>query len=570
MFYFHLVLEQGTVFTHFFYIPIILASLWWKRKGLVVAIFLAAILIVSHIFIRLDMETTNDYLRALMFIVIAFVVATLSEQIAKANRATKIAHAELNQIFNTAADAMRVIDKDFNMLRINQTFLTLSGMSKDEASGKKCYEVLSNNLCHTPDCPLTRILGGEEHVECEVEIECTDGIKIPCILTVNPFKGVGGELIGIIEDFKDITERKQAEEVLRRASTYNRSLIEASLDPLVTIDPEGKITDVNTDTEVITGCSREELIGTDFSDYFTEPEKARAGYQQVFQEGVVQDYALEIRHRDGHVTPVLYNASVYRDEAGNVIGVFAAARDITERRQAEEELARSNAELQSANKELETFSYSVSHDLRAPLRSVDGFSQILLEDYSDALDEQGKHYLQRARASTQKMGQLIDDILNLSRIGRQPMKKKKINMVSITREVYNSLEDEWKGRKVDFNVHKCPPAAADLNLIQIVFMNLLSNALKFARKREEAKIEVGSETKDEQTVFFVKDNGVGFDMKYADKLFTPFQRLHRVEEYEGTGIGLAIVQRIIHRHGGRIWVESKVGKGTTFYFTLTA
>jgi len=442
MYYFHLVIERGTVFTHFFYIPIILASLWWKRKGLVVAIFLAAILIASHIFIRLGVETVNDYLRAFMFIVVAFVVATLSGQIAKAEKA------------------------------------------------------------------------------------------------------------------------------LHRASAYNRSLIEASLDPLVTIDPEGKITDVNTATEVITGCSREELIGTDFSDYFTDPEKARAGYQQVFQEGVVQDYALEIRSRDGDITPVLYNASVYRDEAGNVIGVFAAARDITERRQAEQELARSNAELQSANKELETFSYSVSHDLRAPLRSVDGFSQILLEDYSDALDEQGKHYLQRARASTQKMGQLIDDILNLSRIGRQAMKKKKINMVSIARETYNSLEDEWKGRKVDFNVHKCPPAAADLNLIKIVFMNLLSNALKFTGNRKEAKIEVGSETKDEQTVFFVKDNGVGFDMKYADKLFAPFQRLHRPEEYEGTGIGLANVQRIIHRHGGRIWVESKVGKGTTFYFTV--
>jgi signal transduction histidine kinase/ABC-type amino acid transport substrate-binding protein len=233
-----------------------------------------------------------------------------------------------------------------------------------------------------------------------------------------------------------------------------------------------------------------------------------------------------------------------------------------------ENLKTTTHHLANANKELEAFSYSVSHDLRAPLRSVDGFSQILLEDYSDTLDEKGKHYLERARAGTQKMGQLIDDILNLSRIGRQPMEMKKINMKSIAREVYNSLEDEWKGRKVDFNVHKCPPADADLNLIKIVFMNLLSNALKFTGNRKEAKIEVGSETKDEQTVFFVKDNGAGFDMKYADKLFTPFQRLHRVEEYEGTGIGLAIVQRIIHRHSGRIWPESKVGKGTTFYFTV--
>lgn len=258
--YFHLILERCTVFTHFFYIPIILASLWWKRKGLVVAIFLAAILIAGHIFFRFDVDINNDYLRALMFIVIAFVVATLSEQIENADKATKLAYAELNQIFHTAADGMRVIDKDFKMLRMNQTFLTLSGMSKDEVLGKKCYEVLRSNLCHTPDCPLTRILGGEEHVECEVEKERTDGSRIPCILTVIPFRGADGELIGVIEDIKDITERKQAEDVLRRASAYNRSLIDVSLDPLMTINPEGKITDMNTATKVITGCSREELM----------------------------------------------------------------------------------------------------------------------------------------------------------------------------------------------------------------------------------------------------------------------------------------------------------------------
>ena len=282
----------------------------------------------------------------------------------------------------------------------------------------------------------------------------------------------------------------------------------------------------------------------------------------------MQDYALEIRRRDGHVTPVLYNASVYRDESENIIGVFAAARDIAERKRAEEEMARSNVELQAAIKELETFSYSVSHDLRAPLRAIDGFSKIMLEEYSDVLDKQGKHYLQRVRAGTQNMGQLIDDILNLSRIGRRPMEKKKIHLESIAKETYKSLEDEWKDRKVKFTVHQTPTSFADPHLIQIVLMNLLSNALKFIRNIEKAKIEIGSEARDKQTVFFIKDNGVGFDMKYVDKLFTPFQRLHRAEEYEGSGIGLAIVQRIIHRHGGRIWVESKPGIGTTFYFTL--
>lgn len=228
------------------------------------------------------------------------------------------------------------------------------------------------------------------------------------------------------------------------------------------------------------------------------------------------------------------------------------------------------AELQAINRELEAFSYSVSHDLRAPLRAIDGFSQILLEDYPDALDEQGKHYLERVRAGSENMGQLIDDLLSLSRIGRRTITKKTINLETIAEKTYKSLEDESKDRKVNFIVQQCPQVLVDPNLMQIVFVNLLSNALKFTRCRETAEIKVGFETKEKQTVFFVKDNGVGFDMKYADKVFTPFQRLHRREDYEGTGVGLSIVQRIIHRHGGRIWVESELGSGTTFYFTVPA
>ena len=229
-----------------------------------------------------------------------------------------------------------------------------------------------------------------------------------------------------------------------------------------------------------------------------------------------------------------------------------------------------NKQLQSANDELEAFAYSVSHDLRAPLRNIDGFSQILLEDYSDILDKQGRHYLQRVRAGTQNMGHLIDDILSLSRTGRHHMDKKTINMESIVREVYKSFENELKERKVDFIVHKCPSVFADSHLVKILLTNLLSNALKFTKIRENAKIEIGSMTEDGHTVFYIKDNGAGFDMKYADKLFIPFQRLHRAEEYEGSGIGLAIVQRIIHKHGGSIRAESEINAGTTFYFTFPA
>jgi len=384
---------------------------------------------------------------------------------------------------------------------------------------------------------------------------------------------------GVFAAARDITERKRAEEALRLANAYNRSLIEASLDPLVTIGPDGKVTDVNTATERVTGYSRKELIGTDFMDYFSEPEKAKSGYQQVFRDGVVQDYALEIRHKDGHLTPVLYNASVYQDESGQVIGVFAAARDITERKRAEEEVRTLNAELEqrvvertaqleAANKELEAFSYSVSHDLRAPLRAIDGFSRVILEDYFDKLDDEGKRVTNIIRKNTQKMAQLIDDLLVFSRLGRQEIRISGIKMEKLVKDVFDEHALAVPERKIQFDIRELPSAKGDQALIRQVLTNLLSNSIKFTRSKETARIEVGCRREGNENIYYIKDNGVGFDMQYGDKLFGVFQRLHSSQEFEGTGVGLAIVQRIIHRHGGRVWAEGKVNEGATLYFTL--
>ena len=379
----------------------------------------------------------------------------------------------------------------------------------------------------------------------------------------------------------DTTERHLADEAARRAGDYNRSLIEASLDPLVTIAPDGKITDVNNATEKVTGLSRQQLIGTDFSDYFTDPGKARAGYEQVFREGLVQDYELEIRHRDGHVKVVLYNASVYRDEAGRVIGVFAAARDISERKRAEEEIRKLNeeldervrrhtAELEATNKDLQAFTYSVSHDLRGPLRHIDGFSKLLFEEYSVNLPEEARRYLNRIRDGTRRMGMMLDDLLNLARVGRKDLNMQLTGLSSLLEEAMRDLQPEMAGREIEWRIGNLPFVECDPALVKQVFANLLSNALKFTRPRERAVIEVGETTQDGRAVIFVRDNGVGFSMKYVDKLFGVFQRLHRLEDFEGTGIGLATVQRIVHKHGGRVWAEGKLNKGATFYFTLGA
>jgi signal transduction histidine kinase len=234
----------------------------------------------------------------------------------------------------------------------------------------------------------------------------------------------------------------------------------------------------------------------------------------------------------------------------------------------EQRVQERTAELRAANWELEAFSYSVSHDLRAPLRAITGFSRILLDDYAPQLPDEAQHYLKIVDHGGKQMGQLIDDLLTFSRLGRMELRKQHVATADLVRQVLEDLQAEQSGRQVEITLGDMLPCQAAPGLLKQVFANLLQNALKYSRQREVAHIEVGCRENDGEQVYFVKDNGVGFDMQYANKLFGVFQRLHRAEEYEGTGVGLAIVQRIVHRHGGRVWAEAAIGQGATFYFTL--
>jgi len=391
-----------------------------------------------------------------------------------------------------------------------------------------------------------------------------------------------------LQESKDYLEHRIEERTqeLKAASLYTRRLIETNLDPLVTISAIGKITDINVATEHVTGFSRSELLGSDFSDYFTEPEKARAGYEKVFQEGFVRDYPLAIRHRSGRVTEVIYNASTYRNEEGDIQGVFAAARDVTELRQAQKELRKSYAELErrveartadlkektvqleAANKELESFSYSVSHDLRAPLRAIDGYARMILKKELGKFDEDTTRKFNAIRSNAHMMGQLIDDLLSFSRLSKKQMSASKLDMESIIMDVWKELQIINNGRNMTLSIRSMPLGYGDRTLIKQVCFNLLANAVKFTKNQDAAHIEAGGSAKNDGNIYYVKDNGVGFDMAYYEKLFGIFQRLHSTDDFEGTGVGLATVQRIIHRHGGRVWAEGKVNEGATFYFSL--
>jgi PAS domain S-box-containing protein len=354
-----------------------------------------------------------------------------------------------------------------------------------------------------------------------------------------------------------------AEQELRVASLYGRSLIEASLDPLVTIGADGKIMDVNSATENVTGLPRDRLIGSDFAEYFTEPEQARRGYQLVFSQGQVTDYPLAIRHASGQVTEVLYNASVYRDAQGQAAGVFAAARDITERKQTELELQRSNAEL-------EQFAYAISHDMRQPLRMVSSYLQLIEKALRDRLDDETRQYLVFAKEGAQRMDGMIRALLDFSRVGRKTDPLSRLEIRTTLDEALAFLGPELNASGGAVTVSGDWPALlVSRDEMVRLFQNLVGNALKYHEDSQAPEIEVQGQMLGNVWRCEVRDRGVGIDPTQIDRLFKVFSRLQSHARFEGAGVGLALCRKIVEHHGGRIGVESAgLGRGSMFWFEL--
>jgi len=379
-------------------------------------------------------------------------------------------------------------------------------------------------------------------------------------LNVSPLQG---SQHGVVVSHKNITERKKAEEIAQAASQYARSLIEASLDPLVTISAEGKVTDVNTATEQVTGVYRDTLIGSDFADYFTDPDKARVGYQQVFSQGFVTDYPLAIRHVSGKVTDVLYNAGLYHDGNGNVLGVFAAARDITERKQIEAELTRSNAEL-------EQFAYAVSHDMRQPLRMVSSYLSLIEKALAGQLNEETQQFIDFAVNGAKRMDAMILSLLDYSRIGRVFVAKTSLSSKASLDEALAFLNPELSACGGEIKVTgDWPELVASRDELTRLLQNLIGNALKYHDENQAPQVHVHGAVCAGSFRVEVRDQGIGIDPGQRDRLFKVFSRLQARSRFDGSGVGLALCRKIVEHHGGTIGVESEgEGQGCMFWFEL--
>jgi PAS domain S-box-containing protein len=368
-------------------------------------------------------------------------------------------------------------------------------------------------------------------------------------------------------------EQKVAERTaeLRASEMQFHTLAVTAHDAIVIADREGKITYVNPGAERAFGYSPGDVQGKPLTVLMPERfhEAHRRGLQRYLTTGearvIGRTVELAGRRKDGEEFPVELSIASLGDSGRD--GFAGILRDVTDRKRADDALRHSAAELRAANEELEAFSYSVSHDLRAPLRSIDGFCLALLEDAADDLDDLGREHLQRVRAASQRMAQLIDDMLDLSRVTRAELHRERVDLTALANEIVADLT-KGQRRRADIVIAPDLDAQGDRRLLRVVLENLIGNAWKFTGGRPGARIEVGAEGTEGRTVFYVRDNGAGFDMTYAGKLFTPFHRLHGPAEFEGTGIGLATVQRIVHRHGGRVWAEGAVNEGATIRFTL--
>ena len=491
----------------------------------------------------------------------------------------------LKILFEFALDACYLIDRKGTFIDGNRAVEEISGYKKEELIGKNFLKLglLSPaQVLKAVEFPTRNALGKPTGPD-EFKLQRKDDTEVFLEARTFPVKLKGETLVlGIA---RDITKHKQMENILREERDKAQKYLDIAGVIFIVLGADQKVKLINKKGCEVLRCKDDEIIGKNWFDNFL-PEEVRSEVKTVFDRLMageiepVEYFENAVLTRRGEKRIIAWHNAVLKDEVNNIIGALSSGEDITEhervgkevhqlKKELEQRVVERTAQLQAANTELDAFIYSVSHDLRAPLRSIGGFSQILLEDYAGSLGEESQGYLHRIQAATHRMGQLIDDLLELSRLTRREMSYTVVDLSAAAREIMAELRTTQQDRQVECNIKKGVVAKGDAHLLWVVLDNLLRNAWKFTENHPCAKIEFGTEQRrNGEKVYFVRDDGAGFDMAYAGKLFIPFQRLHSAAEFEGTGIGLATVKRIIHSHGGEVWVEAAVEQGATFYFTL--
>lgn len=509
-----------------------------------------------------------------------FLNAGVSEQ-KKADNALRVSEEGMRAVLESALDSIITMDGKGRVVAFNPAAEKTFGYQRSEAVGQSLAELIipaalrerhGRGLSHYLATGAGPVLGKR----IELTAMRADRSEFPVELAITRIGSQGPPMFtGFI---RDITERKEAEE----AAAQLAAIVESSDDAIIGKDLQGIVTSWNAGAEKMFGYAAPEIIGLSITRLIPPARQEEEGkiLDRIRRGERVRHFETVRVRKDGSTVDVSTAISAIKDRRGKIVGASKVVRDITERKSSQEALRQLNAsleqrvlerteQLEAANKELEAFSYSVSHDLRAPLRAISGFSRIVLEDHSAALDTDGLRYLHQVEKSAGQMGQLIDDLLTFSRTGRQALTLQTVSTAGMVNACLADLKGMRKNRHVTINVGELPDCEADASLLKQVWLNLLANALKYTRKRDAAVITIGSERETGTDSYFVQDNGAGFDMKYADKLFGVFQRLHLADDYEGTGVGLALVQRIVQRHGGTVWAEAKLNLGATFHFTLT-
>jgi PAS domain S-box-containing protein len=503
--------------------------------------------------------------------VISFVLDITERKNAEADarrmREERAAETQFRDLVEAAPDASVIVDQDGFIQIVNAQTEALFGYAREELVGKQVDLLLPEECRPTtrPEKgmyfahPKLRALGSQQ----EMHGFTKSGVTFPVEIKLGRVQTERGVLISAA--IRDVSERKKLE--AQRFALA--AIVESAADAIIGTDLENIVTIWNGGAERLFGYAAEEVIGKDafflvppHRDY-EKPDMLRAA-----RNGEVQHSDTVRRAKDGRDIDVSITRSPVHDAAGSLIGTSRWVRDVTEQRRAELALAKAKDEALLANRELEAFSYSVAHDLRAPLRGMNGFAQVLLDTYSEKLDADGRDWLEEIRQNARRMGELIDALLSLSRVTRSSLHREAVDLSASARATIARLAHGDPDRSVEIVVEPGLHVHADPALVRALMENLVGNAWKFTTKIASPKIEVGAIEKDGALSYFVRDNGAGFDMTFADKLFSPFQRLHAATEFAGTGIGLATVQRVVHRHGGRVWAEAKVGSGATFFFTL--